>query len=653
MIRFVLITVVFASQAFGHKGMLREKIALKEAHDRFEAYTLKQGCFFVDPAMEAKNGFIAETWTHFQEEGTEEASEAFRSLSGMVLWDTPLITQIPGILRQVANDPAHFENQLGQIGASRDTSRQITDFLAQAGRGTPLVTLINTLAGQLPNEMPEELRQIVSHIPRDLTMQEFLDMLQGHTSAGAFEPILAQMRAQIPMNMTPLDILRQGANPAGAGFGGPGAGSQDSPQTSPENSRPGTPVEGEFEFAGMSGFPVQNSTADFESVFCVPLEDEPGGGYQPNSQGANGAGGNIETQLEAWSRELVPTTFGGNAQDALKCAVKKVYADRRLAQLPEDGLYVDISAILQDPHLDLWRNCFENVVADRDLDGTLRRLFDGLQRQYTSPDMIVTTHYERTPGGGFQNRTDHCFALFRDFLMDSMAYRSARESIAKPLIYLLRKVSALQEDDALKVRFVDLVKDAMTACQDRVLTVVEELCSMAVSAALDDNQLNQEDSDRERAQLSVILSLQKRRLIQAMPSLYNEGEGIEYALSAVRLADRVFPMGNRVTDQNFFQGNYGRISPKELAEAICITDVNQLADLLLNNEIWDSLMTQKPSCSVLRERYCEIDPGDLGGADACALGDQIKEAKRRETIIALGTHGYLTADRNYPVLQIL
>ena len=108
-----------------------------------------------------------------------------------------------------------------------------------------------------------------------------------------------------------------------------------------------------------------------------------------------------------------------------------------------------------------------------------------------------------------------------------------------------------------------------------------------------------------------------------------------------------------MTEQNFFQGNYGPILPKDLAEAICITDVNQLADLLLGNATWDSLMNQKPSCSALQERYCEIDLGDLGGSDACALGDQIKEAKRRETIIDLGTHGYLTADRNYPVSPIL
>ena len=124
--------------------------------------------------------------------------------------------------------------------------------------------------------------------------------------------------------------------------------------------------------------------------------------------------------------------------------------------------------------------------------------------------------------------------------MTSGAYTSERESIAKPLIYLLRKVSALQGDDGLKV---GLVKDAMTGCQDRVLTVVEELCSMAVSAALDDAQLNYADSDRERAQMRVILSLQKRRLIQAIPSLQSEGEGIEYALSAVRLAERVFSWG--------------------------------------------------------------------------------------------------------------
>jgi hypothetical protein len=569
---------VCVGQVFGHKGMLREKEALDAAHRRGEAYTLKPGCFFVDPVIEEQND-------HYRSRSGLRSSSVGSSFGGQ--------NTVEGRIQNAPANPEDFARGLGR--QSLDTTNTSTSIRPETRRH---LSVPNSTSTSIRSETRRH-----SGVPNSTST-----------------PIRFGAGRHLGVPNSTSTSIRFGAG-------------RHLENLSAINSTP-TPIRSETR--RHSGVPNSTST---------PIRRE--------TSTLNDSA-DIETQLEAWSRERIPEDFEWNAQDALKCAVKKVYAERRLVQLPEDGLYVDINAILQDPHLDLWGNCFENVVSGGDLDRTLRRLFDELQRQYLSPDMIVTTHYDRIPGLlGFQDRTDHCFALFQDFLMTSGAYTSARESIAKPLIYLLRKVSALEDNDDLKVRFVDLVKDAMTACQDRVLVAVEELCSMAVSAALDDNQLHYEDSDRERAQMSVILSLQKRRLIQEMPLLRNQSEGIEYALNAVRLADRVFPMGSRLTEQNFMQGTYGVVSPKELAEAICITDVNQLADLLLGNATWDSLMNQKPSCSALQERYCEIDPGDLGGAGACALGDQIKEAKRRETIIALGTHGYLTADRNYPVSPIL
>lgn len=51
----LFLCVVFVGQVFGHKGMLREKVALHQAHEHRVAYTLKSGCFFVSPALEALN----------------------------------------------------------------------------------------------------------------------------------------------------------------------------------------------------------------------------------------------------------------------------------------------------------------------------------------------------------------------------------------------------------------------------------------------------------------------------------------------------------------------------------------------------------------------------------------------------------------------
>ena len=165
-------------------------------------------------------------------------------------------------------------------------------------------------------------------------------------------------------------------------------------------------------------------------------------------------------------------------------------------------------------------------------------------------------------------------------------------------------------------------------------------------------RLDPDDANYEKTVASLILSLNKRRAIQAIPSL-NQGEKeAEYVLNASRLVDRVFPMGNAVRNQNYLRGSYGNLRPEELAGALCIADVDQLISFLTDDETWRPLMERKPAYQALVEEGGEIDLTDPNATEQYrVIQDRMEAEIRTLTKEALENAGYLTRERYYPVSQ--
>lgn len=253
MIRFVLITVVFASQAFGHKGMLREKEALEAAHERAQVYTPKPGCSLLGLAEE-RNNFFKE-FQAFVLEAPVEAREPIGNLLQQVSWTTPLIAQIPNVARYLNENVEQFQ-ALAETPGDRQEIERFRAFLADIDEQAPLNGLLARLERALPYGSPalDVIRQLRPMIPQDVTVQTLIGMVQGTIPAGPLEPLFEEIRARSPVdiNITPVDLglyLKRFIP-------------QDSPEASPASSGRATPVN--------FGRPHMNGPVNLD------LEGEPG-----------------------------------------------------------------------------------------------------------------------------------------------------------------------------------------------------------------------------------------------------------------------------------------------------------------------------------------------------------------------------------------
>ena len=211
-------------------------------------------------------------------------------------------------------------------------------------------------------------------------------------------------------------------NPFG-GLNDPRSFARDpSPSASPVPGGSITPSTPEYEFAGRNIFQVPRPTPISPPVF-PPAPTDPlrrfSFGTDPELSSSTGGRAvrqdvqgsdsfmTVDDQLDAWNRLQVSRTFGYNAENSLRQAVRKVYADRRIAQLTigDNDLRVDLNYVVRDPHVNLWQNCFADVRGGNQ-ENELRNLFDTLQAAFPGDDMIVDNGYA---GRG------HCVSVLRLF----------------------------------------------------------------------------------------------------------------------------------------------------------------------------------------------------------------------------------------------
>lgn len=345
----------------------------------------------------------------------------------------------------------------------------------------------------------------------------------------------------------------------------------------------------------------------------------------------------LEQILTVLSGVSLPERWTHDPKQALRWALRKSYAEKRLAQLAradaeEDETYfINWSTFLKDPYLCLWDVTQTDQVSGQVDDATMTRVFND-----AFDNFIAHTNP--------QNRDD--IRAFKQLMSWAPSYQRARWFFLSKLTELMN--DAQREEDLFE-RMRAIMVDHGTTCRDAAAVGLEKLYGLWLSRHL----RHVDAAYAEKAHLSVALVFFKRALLKMYQGQQRQGENIEAALNLDRLVHSVIGLGLSVRAQAFYRGEFGSLHLEETVENLLGTNLKDIVDSLVYQTVWASylekVLEEDSDLRALQEKSAEAPPEFWETEAGQRLQVRLADIPRIKTLEALKRHGYLVNTPLYPL----